>query len=115
MAPIGQSGPAGLSHPFRQASRRDCRQPLRCSLRFAGSAHGLDELDALLPESDVVLTNSHGVFDTTLPEYLLALMLGLVKDVPGTVRSQAAVEWRHRLQEPLAGLVAGNFDHFHRI
>lgn len=61
---------------------------------------------ALFPElidSDVVLTNAHGVFDTTLPEYLLALMLGLIKDLPGTVRSQAAGEWRQRLQEPLAG------------
>jgi phosphoglycerate dehydrogenase-like enzyme len=61
---------------------------------------------ALFPElvgSDVVLTNAHGVFDTTLPEYLLALMLGLVKGLPGTVRSQIKREWQHRLQEPLAG------------
>ena len=42
-----------------------------------------------LVESDVVLTNSRGVFDTTLPEYLLTLMLALVKDLPGTLRAQA--------------------------
>ncbi|RKY16194.1 MAG: D-2-hydroxyacid dehydrogenase [Planctomycetota bacterium] len=56
-----------------------------------------------LVESDVTLTNSRGVFDTTLPEYLLALMLALVKDLPGTVRAQAAHEWRHQLLQPLAG------------
>jgi phosphoglycerate dehydrogenase-like enzyme len=56
-----------------------------------------------LVASDVILTNSRGVFDVTLPEYLLALMLALVKDLPGTIRSQSAVVWRHRLQEPLAG------------
>jgi phosphoglycerate dehydrogenase-like enzyme len=56
-----------------------------------------------LVESDVVVTNSRGIFDTTLPEYLLALMLALVKDLPGTMRAQAAGEWRHRLLQPLHG------------
>jgi len=58
-----------------------------------------DELVA----SDVVMTNSRGIFDTTLPEYLLALMLALAKDLPGTMRAQAASEWRHRLLQPLSG------------
>jgi phosphoglycerate dehydrogenase-like enzyme len=56
-----------------------------------------------LTESDVVVTNSRGIFDTTLPEYLLALMLALVKDLPGTMRAQAAAEWRHRTLQPLSG------------
>lgn len=56
-----------------------------------------------LVESDVVMTNSRGVFDTTMPEYLLALMLALAKDIPGSVRLQASREWRKRLHEPLAG------------
>ena len=56
-----------------------------------------------LVESEVVLTNSRGVFDTTLPEYLLALMLALAKDLPTTLRAQARHEWRHRLLRPLAG------------
>jgi phosphoglycerate dehydrogenase-like enzyme len=56
-----------------------------------------------LVESEVVLTNSRGVFDTTLPEYVLALMLALVKDLPGTVRAQAAGRWQHRLLHPLVG------------
>jgi phosphoglycerate dehydrogenase-like enzyme len=61
---------------------------------------------ALFPElvdSDVVLTNSRGVFDTSLPEYLLSLMLALVKDLPATYRAQQRHEWQHRLLEPLHG------------
>ncbi len=61
---------------------------------------------ALFPrliDSDVVLTNSRGVFDTTLPEYLLTLMLALVKELPETVRAQERHEWRHRLLRPLHG------------
>ncbi len=56
-----------------------------------------------LVESDVVLTNSRGVFDTTLPEYLLSLMLALLKDLPGTIRAQAQHQWRHRMLDPLSG------------
>jgi phosphoglycerate dehydrogenase-like enzyme len=61
---------------------------------------------ALFPEmvaSEVVLTNSRGIFDATLPEYLLTLMLALVKDLPTTLRAQAAHEWQHRLLLPLTG------------
>ena len=61
---------------------------------------------ALFPElvdSDVVLTNSRGVFDTSLPEYLLSLMLALVKDLPATYRAQQRHAWQHRLLEPLHG------------
>ena len=56
-----------------------------------------------LVESDVVLTNSRGVFDTSLPEYLLSLMLALVKDLPATYRAQQRHAWEHRLLEPLTG------------
>jgi phosphoglycerate dehydrogenase-like enzyme len=56
-----------------------------------------------LVESDVTLTNSRGVFDTSLPEYLLAMMLALAKDLPATLALQARGEWRHRLVEPLSG------------
>jgi phosphoglycerate dehydrogenase-like enzyme len=61
---------------------------------------------ALFPElieSDVVLTNSRGVFDVSLPEYLLSLMLALVKDLPASYRAQERHEWQHRLLEPLYG------------
>jgi phosphoglycerate dehydrogenase-like enzyme len=56
-----------------------------------------------LVESDVVVTNSRGVFDVTLPEYATTLMLALAKDLRGTIEAQARNEWRHRLLEPLAG------------
>ncbi len=56
-----------------------------------------------LVESDIVLTNSRGIFDTSLPEYLLALMLASVKDLPATYRAQQRHEWQHRLLEPLSG------------
>jgi len=56
-----------------------------------------------LVESEVVLTNSRGVFDTSLPEYLLSLMLALTKDLPGTIRAQDRHQWQHRLLEPLTG------------
>jgi phosphoglycerate dehydrogenase-like enzyme len=61
---------------------------------------------ALFPElieSDVMLTNSRGVFDVSLPEYLLSLMLALVKDLPATYRAQQRHHWQHRLLEPLSG------------
>ena len=56
-----------------------------------------------LVESDVQVTNSRGVFDTSLPEYLLSLMLALVKDLPASYRAQQGHEWQHRLLQPLAG------------
>jgi phosphoglycerate dehydrogenase-like enzyme len=56
-----------------------------------------------LVESDVALTNCRGVFDVSLPEYLLSLMLASVKDLPATFQAQRRHEWQHRLLEPLAG------------
>ncbi len=61
---------------------------------------------ALFPElieSDVVVTNSRGVFDVSMPEYALALMLALLKDLPGSIRLQQQQRWQHRALEPLAG------------
>src|SRR4051794_21359161 len=39
--------------------------------------------------SDVVLTNSRGVLDAAIAEYVLGLALALVKDLPGTTLRQA--------------------------
>ncbi len=60
----------------------------------------------LFPElvaSEVVVTNSRGVFDTTLPEYVLALMLAMAKDLPTTLDNQRRRTWNKRLQIPLSG------------
>ncbi|HEV8698591.1 MAG TPA: D-2-hydroxyacid dehydrogenase [Candidatus Limnocylindrales bacterium] len=61
---------------------------------------------ALFPElidSEVVVTNSRGVFDETMPEYALALLLALAKDLPATIDDQRARRWRHRPLTPLRG------------
>ena len=56
-----------------------------------------------LVESDVTVTNSRGVFDVTMPEYALTLMLALAKDLSGTLGAQQRREWDYRLLQPLAG------------
>jgi phosphoglycerate dehydrogenase-like enzyme len=73
----------------------------------AGVNHLLsDEVKA----SDLVITNSRGVFDEPMAEYVLALVLAFAKDLPTTLRLQHQRRWRHRETESLAGrqaLVAG--------
>ncbi len=56
--------------------------------------------------SDVVVTNSRGVFDTPMAEYVLGLVLAFAKDLPGTLRHQDRREWRHRETAMVAGTVA---------
>jgi phosphoglycerate dehydrogenase-like enzyme len=61
---------------------------------------------ALFPElvdSDVVVTNCRGVFDETMPEYALGLLLALAKDLPATIGDQRECRWRHRPLSPLRG------------
>jgi phosphoglycerate dehydrogenase-like enzyme len=61
---------------------------------------------ALFPElidSDVVVTNCRGVFDETMPEYALALLLALAKDLRATIDDQRARRWRHRPLTALRG------------
>jgi phosphoglycerate dehydrogenase-like enzyme len=60
----------------------------------------------LFPElvaSDVVLTNSRYVFDETLAEYTIALMLALSKDLLTTFRHQGEHRWVPRETEGLSG------------
>jgi len=56
-----------------------------------------------LVASDVILTNCRGVFDRSIPEYVLGLMLLFAKDFPGTLQAQRQRRWRHRPAEVLAG------------
>lgn len=56
--------------------------------------------------SEVVITNSRGVFDAAIAEYVLGLLLAFAKDLPGTLRSQDRREWRHRETGCVAGSVA---------
>ncbi|MBE1537421.1 D-2-hydroxyacid dehydrogenase [Actinomadura algeriensis] len=56
-----------------------------------------------LTGSDTVLTNSRGVFDEPIAEYVLGLVLSFAKDLHGTVRLQGERRWRHRETERITG------------
>jgi phosphoglycerate dehydrogenase-like enzyme len=63
---------------------------------------GVDRV--LFPElaaSDVVVTNSRGVFDEPMAEYVLALVLCFAKDLHTTIRLQRQHRWQHRETERL--------------
>jgi phosphoglycerate dehydrogenase-like enzyme len=58
----------------------------------------------LFPEliaSDVILTNSRGVYDRAIAEYVLGLMLAFAKDMWTTADAQRRREWRYRETELL--------------
>jgi phosphoglycerate dehydrogenase-like enzyme len=66
------------------------------------ASSGVDRL--LFPElvaSDVVVTNSRGVFDEPIAEYVLGLVLCFAKDLHTTLRLQGRRRWRHRETERL--------------
>ncbi len=86
--------------------------PVADSLRWVhASSAGVNHV--LSPEvvaSEVVVTNSRGVFDEPMAEYVLAMALALAKDLPTTLVRQRERRWHHRETERLAGrraLVAG--------
>lgn len=86
--------------------------PAADSLRWVhtGSAGVNHVLSPEVVESEVVVTNSRGVFDEPMAEYVLALALAMAKDLPTTLRLQHERRWRHRESERLGGrhaLVAG--------
>ncbi len=56
-----------------------------------------------LVESDVVLTNSRGVFDRAMAEYVLGLILAQAKEFPATLDFQEKREWGYRLTERVQG------------
>ncbi len=70
-------------------------------------ATGVDPV--MFPElqaSDVLVTNTRGVFDGAIAEYVLGQILGFAKDLPGSLRLQQRHEWRHRESERVAGATA---------
>lgn len=68
------------------------------------AAAGVDSLlfDELV-DSDVLVTNSRGVFDRPIAEFVLATILGFAKDVAMSVRLQDSKRWQHRETESVAG------------
>lgn len=56
-----------------------------------------------LVESDATVTNSRGVFERPIAEYVAGLVLAMAKDLPGTYDLQRSRTWRHRETERVAG------------
>ncbi|PXY33879.1 hydroxyacid dehydrogenase [Prauserella flavalba] len=56
-----------------------------------------------LRESDVVLTNSRGVFDNSIAEYVLGQILAFAKDFARSIKLQRERTWRHRESERIEG------------
>ncbi len=56
-----------------------------------------------LIESDVVLTNSRGVFDGAMAEWVLGMIICFAKKIPQTFEYQSRCEWNYRLNETVAG------------
>jgi phosphoglycerate dehydrogenase-like enzyme len=71
-------------------------------VHWAGA--GVDAM--MFPElvaSDVVLTNSRGVFDLAMAEYVLGFVLNFAKKFPESQALQGECSWRHRLTQRIAG------------
>jgi phosphoglycerate dehydrogenase-like enzyme len=71
---------------------------------IAAASAGVDYLmfPALI-DSDVIVTNSAGIFDDAMAEYALALVSAVCADLPATIRLQGRREWLHRETRRLAG------------
>ncbi|MBO0829932.1 MAG: D-2-hydroxyacid dehydrogenase [Streptosporangiales bacterium] len=54
-------------------------------------------------DGDVTVTNSRGVFDRSIAEYVLGLVLAFAKDLPHTLALQRGHTWRHRETEMVHG------------
>lgn len=68
------------------------------------AAAGVDSvLTGPVRDSEVVVTNSRGVFEQTIAEYVLAQVLSFAKDLPGSLRLQQQHRWEHRESERVAG------------
>ncbi len=93
-----------LAWDFRSMKLRDAWPHAR-RLRWVHVAGaGVDTvLFPALASSSVILTNSRGVFDQAIAEYVLGLILAFGKDFPATFDLQRRHAWRHRATEPLRG------------
>lgn len=68
------------------------------------AAAGVDPLmTPEVRESDVVITNSRGVFDDAIAEYVLGQVLSFAKGLPRSLRLQDEGTWHHRESERVAG------------
>lgn len=56
-----------------------------------------------LVANDIVVTNSRGVFDGAIAEYVLAVILAHTKSLHASAQDQAQRRWRHRVTPRLGG------------
>ncbi|MEV5535678.1 D-2-hydroxyacid dehydrogenase [Saccharopolyspora shandongensis] len=79
--------------------------PRADALRWMHAASaGVDRLlFPALQDSEVLLTNSRGVFDRPMAEYVLTTVLAFAKDLHTTLRLQDRKQWQHRVTERVAG------------
>ena len=56
-----------------------------------------------LRDSDVVVTNAHGVFDRPIAEYVLGAVIAQAKDSRNSFDLQRRHEWQHRETRSIAG------------
>lgn len=68
------------------------------------AAIGVDAVlfDELI-DSDVVVTNSRGIFEAPIAEYVLGQILAFAKDFQRSADAQRAQRWHHFDTEPIAG------------
>ncbi|MDR7299839.1 D-2-hydroxyacid dehydrogenase [Haloactinomyces albus] len=59
-----------------------------------------------LRHSGVVVTNSRGIFDRPMAEYVLATVLAFAKDLHTSIRLQDGKHWQHRETERIEGTAA---------
>lgn len=75
------------------------------NLRWVHAASaGVDAVNVPeLVDRDVVITNTRGVLDGAIAEWVLGVLLLFVKDLHTTLRLQGSRRWQHRDSERLAG------------
>ena len=79
--------------------------PDDCSVRWIHTGSiGVDVVlvDPVL-EGDIVVTNTRGVFERPIAEYVLGLILMFAKDLRGTLARQRERRWEHRETETIDG------------
>lgn len=80
--------------------------PLARRLRWIHAASaGVDVVmvPPVTERSDIVVTNSRGIFDEAIAEYVLGAILMFAKDSKRSIRLQQERRWQHRESERLAG------------
>jgi len=114
-AEVRYTGEDGLAEALRGADALFVYDFL--STAVPGAWHAADRLQWLhiasagvdpvmfpgLVESDVRLTNSRGVFDDSIAEYVLGVVLAFAKDFARSLDLQRESRWQHRETERIAG------------